>query len=169
MRRLIGIALLGLFFFTVTGYGQTPATQNPLRGAWRVAEIARANSPPITNPQAGLYIFTDRHYSFARYNGTRPLPDYPSNDQATDADKVAVFNMLYINTGTYTLTGNMLATSAIVAKSAFAVAPGRVNQYEFTVNGNMLTLTQRPSGTVIKLMCRSTQGSLEGCGDRTCE
>ena len=48
---------------------------------------------------------------------TRPLPDYPSNDKATDADKVAVFNALYLNTGTYTVTGNMLATKAMVAKS----------------------------------------------------
>lgn len=150
MRRLIGIALLGLFAVAVTVYGQSAATRNPLVGAWRVTEIADANRPPITNPQPGLYIFTDQHYGFVRINGTSPLPDYPSNDKATDADKVAVFNVLYLNSGTYTVTANTLTTKAIVAKSAFGI--GSANQYEFAVNGNTLVLTQKPSGAVAKLV-----------------
>src|SRR5881397_3948889 len=151
MRRLIGITVLGLFAFTVFVYSQSSGTKNPLTGAWKVTEIADTNGPPITNPQPGLYIFTTQHYSFARINGTRPLPDYPSNDKATDADKVAVFNALYFNSGTYTVTGNRLATRAAVTKSAFAIG-GSGNQYEFTVTGNMLVLTQKPSGAVIKLV-----------------
>jgi hypothetical protein len=150
MRRLIGITLLGLFAVAVTIYGQSPAARNPLVGAWRVTEIDDANRPPITNPQPGLYIFTEQHYSFARINGTGPLPDYPSNDKATDADKVAVFNAIYLNSGTYTVTANMLTTKAMVAKSAFAI--GASNQYDFAVNGKALVLTQKPSGAVIKLV-----------------
>ena len=45
----------------------------------------------------------------------------------------------------------MLRTKAMVAKSAFAIG-GAGNQYEFTVNGNALVLTQKPSGAVIKLV-----------------
>jgi lipocalin-like protein len=150
VRRLIGITLLVLFAVAVTIYGQSPAARNPLVGAWRVTEIDDANRPPITNPQPGLYIFTEQHYSFARINGTGPLPDYPSNDKATDADKVAVFNAIYLNSGTYTVTANMLTTKAMVAKSAFAI--GASNQYDFAVNGKALVLTQKPSGAVIKLV-----------------
>jgi len=150
VRRLIGITLLGLITVAMTVYGQSPAARNPLVGAWRVTEIDDANRPPITNPQPGLYIFTEQHYSFQRINGTGPLPDYPSNDKATDADKVSVFNALYLNTGTYTVTGPMLTTKAMVAKSAFAI--GSSNQYEFAVNGKALVLTQKPSGAVIKLV-----------------
>jgi hypothetical protein len=112
---------------------------NPLVGAWKVESA-----------QPGLYVFTKQHYSFARIQGEKPLPDYPSNDKATDADKAAVFNALYLNTGTYTVTGNMLATRAMVAKSKFAIG-GAGNQYEFTISGNSLTLTQKPSGAVLKL------------------
>ena len=147
----LAITLLALFAVAVTLSGQSPATGSPLVGAWRVSEVADANAPPIANPQPGLYIFTKQHYSFTRINGTRPLPEYPSNDKATDADKVAVFNALYLNTGTYTVTGNTLATKAMVAKSAFAIG-GAGNQYEFTVQGNTLVLTQKPSGAVIKLV-----------------
>jgi len=146
------VSLLALFAVAVTVSGQSSATgSNALVGAWRVTEVADANAPPITNPQPGLYIFTRQHYSFTRIQGTRALPEYPSNDKATDADKVAVFNALYLNSGTYTVTGNTLATRAAVAKSAFAIG-GAGNQYDFTVTGNTLVLTQKPSGAVIRLV-----------------
>jgi hypothetical protein len=151
MRRLLEMTLLGLFVFglTMTTYSQS---KNPLMGAWKATEITDPNSPPITNPQASLYIFTEKHYSAIRLNGTKPLPAYPSNEVATDADKVAVFNMLYMNAGGYTVKGNMLTTSPMVAKSAFAMAPGRMTQYEFTVTGNVLTLAQKPTGPVLKFV-----------------
>ena len=158
MRHLISwmmkrglIAVLALTAVAVTVAGQSSPAGNSLVGAWRVTEFADANAAPITNPQPGMYIFSRQHYSFARIQGTRPLPAYPSNDKATDADKVAVFNALYLNAGTYTVTGNTLATKATVAKSAFAIG-GAGNQYEFTVTGNNLVLTQKPSGAVIRLV-----------------
>ena len=150
MRRLIGTTLFASLVFGVFVYGQSTAARNPLVGAWKVTEIADGNGQPITNPQPSLYVFTGQHYSFARINGAKPMPDYPSNDKATDADKVAVFNMIYLNSGTYTMTGNMLMTTATMAKSKFAI--GGRNQYEFNLNGNTLVLTQKPMGPVIKLM-----------------
>jgi len=130
------MTLLALVVAVTTLSGQS-APANPLVGAWKVE-----------GAQPGLYIFTRQHYSFARIQGA-PLPDYPSNDKATDADKVAVFNTMYLNTGTYTVTGNTLATRAMVAKSKFAIG-GAGNQYEFTIAGNSLTLTQKPSGAMLK-------------------
>jgi len=130
------MTLLALVVAATTLSGQS-APANPLVGAWKVE-----------GAQPGLYIFTRQHYSFARIQGA-PLPDYPSNDKATDADKVAVFNTMYLNTGTYTVTGNTLATRAMVAKSKFAIG-GAGNQYEFTIAGNSLTLTQKPSGAMLK-------------------
>ena len=149
LKWVLMVAVVVVVAATVSG--QTSSGGSPLVGAWRVTEVADANAAPITSPQPGLYVFTRQHYSFARIQGTRPLPAYPSNDKATDADKVAVFNALYLNTGTYSITGNMLATKAMVAKSAFAIA-GAGNQYEFNVTGNNLVLTQKPSGAVIRLV-----------------
>jgi len=131
------MTLLALVVAAATVSGQSAAT-NPLIGAWKV-----------DSAQPGLYVFTKQHYSFSRVQG-EPLPDYPSNDKATDAQKVAVFNTLYLNSGTYTVTGNMLATRAMMAKSKFAIG-GAGNQYEFAISGNSLTLTQKPSGAVLKL------------------
>jgi len=131
------MTLLALVVAAATVSGQSAAT-NPLIGAWKV-----------DSAQPGLYVFAKQHYSFSRVQG-EPLPEYPSNDKATDAQKVAVFNTLYLNSGTYTVTGNMLATRAMMAKSKFAIG-GAGNQYEFAISGNSLTLTQKPSGAVLKL------------------
>jgi len=143
--KLILVALVVVV--TATASGQQPS--NPLIGAWRISEFSDANGT-IANPQPGLYIFARNHYSFVRIQGTRPLPDYPSNDKATDADKVAVFNALYMNTGTYTVSKDRLSTVAMVAKSKFAIGGGG-NQYDFAISGNTLTLTQRPQGATLKL------------------
>ena len=136
MKHLM--TLLAVFVAVATLSGQAVPV-NPLVGAWK-----------IDGAQPGLYIFTKQHYSFARIQG-EPLPDYPSNDKATDAQKVAVFNTLYLNSGTYTVNGNMLATKAMMAKSKFAIG-GAGNQYEFAIAGSSLTLTQKPSGAVLKLI-----------------
>ena len=136
MKHLM--TLLAVFVAVATLSGQAVPV-NPLVGAWK-----------IDGAQPGLYIFTKQHYSFARIQG-EPLPDYPSNDKATDAQKVAVFNTLYLNSGTYTVSGNMLATRAMMAKSKFAIG-GAGNQYEFAIAGSSLTLTQKPSGAVLKLI-----------------
>lgn len=131
------MTLLALVVAAATVSGQS-APANPLTGAWK-----------IDGDKPGLYIFTKQHYSFSRVQG-EPLPDYPSNDKATDAQKVTVFNTLYLNSGTYTVTGNTLATRAMMAKSKFAIG-GNGNRYEFAISGNSLTLTQKPSGAVLRL------------------
>ncbi len=147
MIRLTAIVLFALLAATTGAQAQTP---NPLVGAWRVTEIAEANKPPLTEPQPGLYIFTPKHYSFIRINGTKPLPEYPSNDKASDADKITVFNTIYMQSGSYTVKDNVLAVKVLVAKSAFAMAaPG--NQFDIAVSGNTLIMTQKPNGPTLKL------------------
>ena len=149
MYRQVRAALLWLLVFVATVSGQTPATKHPLIGAWQVTEIDNPNQPPITNLRASLYVFSERHYNFARVS--KPLPPYPSNDKATEADKAAVFDALYLNAGSYTVSGKMLTTKVTVAKSAF-VMEGPGAQYEFSVSGNTLVLTQKPSGATLKLV-----------------
>src|SRR6185295_14544830 len=109
VRHLIAtLWSLALCVCALTATGVYAQSKNPLAGAWRVAEIENPGGKPNTNPQPGLYLFNEKHYSAVRLNGSKPLPSYPSNDVATDADKVAVFDILYMNTGTYSVSGNLL-------------------------------------------------------------
>lgn len=154
MNKLMEITLLGLFILSLAALAPTPgyAQKTPLTGAWKVTEIAVPGRPTITNPQAGLYIFTEKHYSAVRLNGTTPLPDYPNNNVATDAQKVQAFNTIYVNSGAYMVSGNNLTTMPQVAKSGFAMVPGRKTEYTFSISGDTLTLTQKSNGNVLKFM-----------------
>src|SRR3954469_22029507 len=166
MIRTIAATLLVFLACAGSAHAQTA-----LVGAWRVTQIAEPNKPPVTSPQPGLLIFAKQYYSFARINGSKPLPDYPSNDKATDADKIAVFDALYLNAGTYTATANTLATKSTVAKSAFAMA-GPGNQFEYSINGNALELIQKPAGTIIRFVRVEEPGyaarGRSGFGLRSC-
>ena len=157
MRRLLAISILGLSVIALTGltgysqYGQPKTGKNPVMGAWKVTEYTNPNQPTITSPQPGLYIFSEKYYSAVRIQGTKPLPAYPSNDKATQADKAQVFDSLYLNTGAYSVSGNTLTTMPQLTKSAFAMAPGRKTEYTFTISGNTLTLAQK-DGPVVKFV-----------------
>jgi len=154
MNKLMEITLLAVFVFSLAALAPTPgyAQHSPVMGAWKVTAIVNPNEPALTNPQAGLYVFTNKHYSAIRLNGTEPLPDYPNNDVATDAQKVQAFNTVYMNTGAYMISGNTLTTMPQVAKSGFAMAPGRKTEYEFSVSGDTLTLTQKSNGAMVKFV-----------------
>ena len=128
------MTLFAIAVAAATVSGQAPAA-NPLIGAWKVEDA-----------QAGFYLFTKGHYSFSRVQAGRSLPEYPSNDRATPADKAGVFDALFINAGTYTVTGNVLTTKPLMAKSKFVIDAGNPNQMEFVITGNTLTLTPRPAG-----------------------
>jgi hypothetical protein len=150
MFRATALVFIASFFFT-NANAQSGAAASPLVGAWRISEIAETGKPPLTAPQPGLYIFTQKHYSFIRINGNKPLPDYPSNDKASDADKITVFNSVYMQSGSYAVRDNVLAVKVLVAKSAFAIAaPG--NQFDIALSGDTLTLKQKPNGPALKMV-----------------
>jgi hypothetical protein len=132
------MTLLALVVAAATVSGQAPAG-NPLVGAWNV-----------DGAEAGLYVFTKAHYSFVRVQAGRSLPDYPSNDKATQADKAAVFDAIYVNAGTYTVTGTTLTTKVTMAKSKYVIGSGP-NQFDFAIAGDVLTLTPKAGGAALKL------------------
>jgi len=85
------------------------ASQETIQGVWRVTEVTTTGPNASTNksPQPSLYIFTPKHYSLMRVNGTTARPDLPQDQmaKATAAQFVGgVWNCLkrpirYIRTG----------------------------------------------------------------------
>jgi hypothetical protein len=94
---------------TAVGTAQT----GTLRGAWRVVEATNADGQVNSQPEPGLYVFTDRHYSIMRVMAARgPYPEKP-----TDKDKVAAFDPFVANSGTYEIKGDQLTIRPMVAKN----------------------------------------------------
>jgi hypothetical protein len=111
------IQLLLLAAISVLAYqAASQSGRNPLTGAWIIVETTITDSGEATvngEPQPGLYIFTDRHFSTMLVPGTdRP----PFSAGRTDAERLAAYDNFVADAGTYELQGNMLMTGNIIAK-----------------------------------------------------
>ena len=138
------IALVGASLFSHSG----AASQPTLQGVWRVTEITTTgpNASKNSSPQPSLYIYTAKHYSLMRINGTTPRPDLPTDQvaTATAAQLLALWgpSAFAAFSGTYELAGGKLTTRPLVARSPRPMAPGAFSTSSYKLDGNTLTITQ---------------------------
>ena len=129
---------------------QAQSARPSVQGTWTLAEVVTtgANAATNSNPQPGLYIFTNRHYSLVSVTSTQPRPNVPpakTPGKLTDAEKVARYDMwspLTAQSGTYEIKGTTLTTRPLVAKNV-GVMTGPASVAEFKLEGNTLWLTTK--------------------------
>lgn len=147
MARSLALALALLTLVISTA----PIAQtNRLKGAWKVIAVTGADGRIDEAPPAGLYIFTERHYSMQRVTAVRAvLPEKP-----TDIDLLTAFGPYTANSGTYEVNGATLKTTAVVAKSPNAMV-GQSATSEVTFDGtqtvHIRSATQNGAKTAITL------------------
>ena len=120
------------------------AAQPALRGAWRVAEVTTSgpNASTDKQPQPGMYIFTNRHYSMMRVTGDKPRAELPTDiTKATSEQLIAAWNPFVANSGTYDVAGETLTTHAMVAKSPNVMKKGSFTVSAIKYDGKTLTIT----------------------------
>jgi hypothetical protein len=137
--------LLILFVSLLLGMAacQPPAAdaKNPLEGVWRIVEETRIRSNGETKnskPQPSLYIFTDHHYSAVLVLSNEPRSLFAEAFRPTDAEKVAAYDSIVVNTGTYELTDSTMTTHPIVARIPNFM--GGSASYEYEVENDTLWL-----------------------------
>ena len=147
MRRISAIVGLLVVGASMMAYSQESSS---IEGAWRITETISTGENASSNktPQPGLFLFTKKHYSVVSVGGTAPRPDLgaPADPaKLTDAEKLAryeVWDAFSANAGTYSVSGNTVTLSAMVAKNPAVMArPGTPR--EFKIEGNTMTLTQK--------------------------
>lgn len=152
MRRFVFAALA--LTLTVACQSAPAEEANPLVGAWRITEMTTASpdsSSTISNPQPGLYLFTETHYSmmYVPTGEQRPLDegDTPMLGAftPTDAEKIASWETFIANSGSYEVSGSTLTTRPMVAKSANLMASGGPLTMTYELMGdNMLHVSFTP-------------------------
>jgi hypothetical protein len=70
-------------------------------------------------------------------------PDIVDTSKATADELRALWNPMLGNAGVYEVSGNLVTIRPVVAKIPVVMKPGAYEVYEFRVEGNALTLTQR--------------------------
>ena len=120
-----------------------------LQGAWRVTDVVvtGANAETNKNPQPGLYLFTQKHYSVVTDNATAPRKQFGAAREPgrlTDADKIAryeAWDKFSANSGTYEVSGNTVTAHPLVAKNPAVMGPAVTR--EFRIEGNTLTVIRK--------------------------
>ena len=120
---------------------QMTIKSSALQGAWTITEVS-VTTPDTSwteaNPQPGLYIFLERHYSTLIVQGSEPR-EFLSDDP-TDAEFLAAFGPFIANSGTYEVSGTTLTVRPLVAKVPEAMSDNSFT-YTYRVEGDTLRLT----------------------------
>jgi len=134
-RRLFSGLLLGLL--TVSAFGKSK-----LEGVWQTVEVkGQIGSNEETNDrEPGLLIFTEKYYSvLAALSDART--QVPDQAKATAAELLAIWGPFIANSGTYEISGDTVALTAMVAKNPGAVKAGSPIKLSFQLEGDTLTTT----------------------------
>ena len=138
------MALVGAPLYAQSG----AASQSSIQGVWQITQVTTTGPNASTNssPQPSQYIFTPKHYSIVRVNGTNARPDLTRDQEqsASAAQLLAVygFDALSAQSGTYEVAGGKLTTRSIAARNNGAMASGAFSTAAYTVDGKTLTITQ---------------------------
>lgn len=115
-----------------------PST-NPLHGVWSVTKMSPSDGGSIDPSQPGLFIFTEDHYSAVYSLGADPRPLSNEAFAPTSDEKVAQYDTIIVNTGTYEADGSTITFHPTVAKSPEFIGGRSTMKYQ--ISGDMLQLT----------------------------
>ena len=92
-------------------------TTSNLEGVWQIQRVAPGNGEPINRtPLPSLVIFTTEHYSWIRIAGTQAPRNFVKHWLPTDAEKLARYDAMFVNAGTYAINEGTLTMTPVVAR-----------------------------------------------------
>jgi hypothetical protein len=111
-----------------------------LIGAWRLVETAvrapGAGWDRRPAPQGGLFVFTQRHYSYFYVPGATPRPRFADANRPTDAERAATFATFIAGAGRYTFDGR-----TAVLRADFRKNPNEMDGTEWRWNAEQASDT----------------------------
>jgi len=118
-------------------YAQSTPT---LEGVWQIRETAsKGGGPANRNPLPSLVIFTPGHYSMVWMFGSEAPRSFAKQWFPTDAEKIARYDTLGVNSGTYVKGQGKLTMTPIVARVPEFI--GGTIEWEYRLSGDVLVLT----------------------------
>ena len=149
MRNLLTITVTSVILL---GCGSTErreeiGSQTKLIGAWLITETSVTTPDGTTtneNPQPGVYIFTEQHFS----NMLIPSVEgrLPFSSQRTDEERLAAYDNFIADAGTYEISGSEITVHNIIAKEPNVMPPFSVDDdliYGYSFDGESMVLTLR--------------------------
>jgi hypothetical protein len=149
MSRILKTLLLAVV--TASLASAQSGTKKPIEGVWKITEIVvtGADASNNANAQPSLIIFAQQHYSMMYVPGNKARTLYKAQEPTND-EKIAAFDSLVANTGTYEISGSTLTIHPIVARNPNFMAGGS-DKYQFRIEGTTLTLTEKSTDLNVRI------------------
>ena len=129
---------------------------SPIDGAWVVSSLQSPEGESIEPAGPSQFIFSDGRYSAIYTVDVVERPRSAATFAPTDEEKVAQYNTLIVNSGTFEIDSNRVIMRPMVAKSPEFI--GGRSIWEYSINGSTLT------GTIIELGAANGQAPADGTG-----
>jgi hypothetical protein len=142
---------LTLMVLCTTIVSAQSSTKKSIEGVWKVTEIVVTgeNASNVPNPQPGLIIFTHKHYSVMWVPGNQPRSLFKGENPTND-EKIAAYDSLVANSGTYEVAEGTLTLHPMVARSPNFMAGG-VSKNQLRIEGTTLWLTQKNTDLSLRI------------------
>ena len=143
---IIGLTVFGVYACTPAQPVESePGASNPFVGAWLITETSVTDPTGTTvndNPEPGLYVFTERHFSNMLIPGSERVRLSP---ERTDEERLSAYDNFIADAGTYEYTESTLTVDNIIAKVPNVMPPreGFAMTYEWRLDGEQLVITFR--------------------------
>jgi len=143
---LAGLALISITACTPAQPAESAgAAANPFVGAWIITEtsVTNANGTRVNeNPEPGLYMFTQHHFSNMLIPGATRTPFSAAR---TDEERLAAYDNFFADAGTYEYTESTLTATNMIAKMPHVMPPHATGPltYQWRLDGDALIMTLR--------------------------
>ena len=142
---------LSLAIVSVQGSAQDQSADgangsNPLVGAWLIVRTTVTDTSGSTvneDPEPGLYLFTEHHFTNMLIPGSAREP---FSGERSDSQRLAAYDNFIADGGSYSYTETTLTVSNIIAKVPNVMPPHRTAPgltYDWRLDGDYLVLTLR--------------------------
>ena len=144
MKKSFSVALAVGLLVGQTLVGQS--NMESIQGVWQVVEVTiagpGARTIRIREPRPNLTILTRRHYCQIHDDAESPRPVVADVQKASADELRAAWGPFTGEAGTYEVTGNAITMRSLVAKNQAAMTPGAFVSYTYTLEGNILRVTE---------------------------
>lgn len=152
MARSAIMAIMAISLAATLSLASAAPDETALEGAWVLDSIELPDGEVFEDPQRGLVVFADGHFSYTMVAPPDTERATFTGDTPSDSEKAAAFDSFVAGAGTFTVEGDDLVTRAYlhVNPNAMSEWPDRIRKYKIGLEKDVLRWHMDESGVVMR-------------------
>jgi hypothetical protein len=134
------LAITAISLAATLSLASASSDEAALEGAWVLDSIELPDGEVFENPQRGLVLFADGHFSFTMVAPPDTERGTFTGDEPTESEKAGAFDSYVSGAGAYTIEGDNLVTRAYlhIDPNAMSEWPNRIMEYKIGLEEDVL-------------------------------